>query len=70
MLEEQNKLLEMDVTAEIKANKIMEKTLKSQEELLVNISHELKTPLNVISATAQLLEMYYKDDSIVNKKDI
>lgn len=70
MLEEQNKLLEMDVTAEIKANKVMEKTLKSQEELLVNISHELKTPLNVISATAQLLEMYYKDDSIVNKKDI
>jgi PAS domain S-box len=70
MLEEQNKLLEMDVTAEIKANKIMEITLKSQEELLVNISHELKTPLNVISATVQLLEMYYMDDSIVNKKDI
>lgn len=70
MLEEQNKLLEMDVTAEIKTNKIMEKTLKSQEELLVNISHELKTPLNVISATAQLLEMYYMDDSIINKKDI
>ncbi|OOM68708.1 ATP-binding protein [Clostridium sp. BL-8] len=69
MLEEQNKLLEMDVTAEIKANKIMEKTLKSQEELLVNISHELKTPLNVISATAQLLEMYYMNDSIINKKD-
>lgn len=69
MLEEQNKLLEMDVTAEIKTNKIMEKTLKSQEELLVNISHELKTPLNVISATAQLLEMYYMDDSIINKKD-
>ncbi|WP_236897835.1 PAS domain-containing sensor histidine kinase [Clostridium beijerinckii] len=70
MLEEQNKLLEMDVTAEIKANKIMENTLKKQEELLVNISHELKTPLNVISATAQLLEMYYMDDSIINKKDI
>lgn len=68
-LEEQNKALEMDVSAEIKANKIMEKTLKSQEELLVNISHELKTPLNVISATAQLLEMYYKDDSIISKKD-
>lgn len=68
-LEEQNKALEMDVSAEINANKIMEKTLKSQEELLVNISHELKTPLNVISATAQLLEMYYKDDSIISKKD-
>jgi PAS domain S-box-containing protein len=68
-LEEQNKALEMSVNAEIKANKIMEDTLRAQEELLVNISHELKTPLNVISATAQLLEIYYKDDSIINKKD-
>lgn len=69
-LQEQKKELENDVTAEIRANKIMEKTLKSQEELLVNISHELKTPLNVISSTAQLLGMYYRSDSIENKKDI
>jgi PAS domain S-box-containing protein len=68
-LQEQKKALELDVTAEIRANQIMEKTLKSQEELLVNISHELKIPLNVISSTAQLLDMYYKSDSLENKKD-
>jgi len=68
-LQEQKKALELDVTAEIKANQIMEKTLKSQEELFVNISHELKTPLNVISSTAQLLDMYFKNDSLEHKKD-
>jgi signal transduction histidine kinase len=36
----------------------MEKALKSQGEFLVNISHELKTPLNVIFATAQLFDLY------------
>lgn len=69
-LQEQKRALEIDVNTEIKANQIMEKTLKSQEELLVNISHELKTPLNVISSTAQLLDMYYKSGSLENKKDI
>lgn len=69
-LQEQKKALEIDVDAEIKANQIMERTLKAQEELLVNISHELKTPLNVISSTAQLLDMYYKSGSLENKKDI
>lgn len=69
-LQEQKKALEIDVDTEIKANQLMEKTLKSQEELLVNISHELKTPLNVISSTAQLLDMYYKSGSLENKKDI
>ena len=68
-LEEQKKELEIDITTEMKANKIMERTLKSQGELLVNISHELKTPLNVISSTAQLLDMYYKSGSLDSKND-
>ena len=68
-LQEQKKALEMDFIAEIQANQIMEKTLKAQEELLVNISHELKTPLNVIFSTAQLLDMYYKSGSLENKRD-
>jgi PAS domain S-box-containing protein len=68
-LQEQKKELEKKIITEIKANQIMEKTLKSQEELFINISHEFKTPLNVISATAQLVDMYYKNDLMEEKKD-
>ena len=62
-------VLIIDVTAEIKSSIVMEKTLKSQEEFLANISHELKTPLNVIFATAQLLNMYCTDSSLEEKKE-
>ncbi|HEY5587172.1 MAG TPA: PAS domain-containing protein [Ruminiclostridium sp.] len=62
-------ILIIDVTSEIKSNIGMEKILKLQEEFFANISHELKTPLNVISATVQLLKMYYSDESLYEKKD-
>ena len=42
---------------------------KAQGEFLVNISHELKTPLNVIFSTAQLFDMYCKSGSLDEKKD-
>jgi len=51
-------ILLIDVTAEINSNIAMEEKLKLQGEFVANISHELKTPLNVIFATAQLLNMY------------
>jgi len=62
-------ILIIDVTTEIKSNIVMEKALKSQGEFLVNISHELKTPLNVIFATAQLFNMYCNSGSLDEKKD-
>lgn len=62
-------MLIIDITDEIKSNKIMKKTLKSQEELLVNISHELKTPLNVIYSTIQLFNMYLEKGSLDQNKD-
>ena len=58
----------IDVTYEIKAKQQMEQTLKLQEEFLTNISHELKTPLNVIFSSSQLLELYLKNDSMVENK--
>ena len=62
-------VLLIDVTPEIKSNIVMEKALKLQGEFLVNISHELKTPLNVIFATTQLLNMYCTSESLDQKKD-
>ncbi|MBU3189495.1 PAS domain-containing protein [Clostridium bowmanii] len=59
----------IDVTAEIKSNIVMEKALKLQGEFLVNISHELKTPLNVIFATAQLFDLYCNSGSLDDKKN-
>ena len=43
---------------------------KEQGEYFVNISHELKTPLNVICATAQLFDMYSNDDLNKNRNSI
>lgn len=54
-----------DITHDIKI-KNMEKTIKMQEELISNVSHELKTPLNVIFSTNQLLQMYLRNDSFKN----
>ena len=59
-----------DMAAElIVANKELIIANKAQGEFLVNISHELKTPLNVIFSTAQLFSMYCNSGSLDEKKD-
>ena len=42
---------------------------KRQGEFFVNLSHELKTPLNVINSAVQLLQMYCNSSSLDEKKD-
>lgn len=59
----------IDVTQEVRANNHMEKTLKTHEEFFANISHELKTPLNVIFSTAQLFNLYLKNDCITDQRE-
>ncbi|MGG0644065.1 ATP-binding protein [Sporosarcina gallistercoris] len=56
--------LGIDISDEELANKTMEKLLKDQEELFINTSHELKTPLTVIFSGAQLLNLYLERDSL------
>lgn len=45
-----------------KLNMQLEKALKLQEEIFANVSHELKTPLNVIFATNQMLDLYMNSE--------
>lgn len=54
------------------SNKIKE-TLKIQDEIFANVSHELKTPLNVIFSANQLTEFYLKnsllEDNLEDNKE-
>lgn len=59
-----NKLLLEEI-----ANKEIEKILKVQEEIFINTSHELKTPLNVIFSSSQLLNLFLEKDSLGDAKD-
>lgn len=61
--------LSIDITDEVKAKNKMEETLKVQDEIFSNISHELKTPLNVIFSTNQLMQLYLKNDLLESNKE-
>ncbi len=40
----------------------IEENIRINDELFINASHELKTPLNIIYSAAQLIELYIKSD--------
>lgn len=46
----------------------VENIVRINDELLINASHELKTPLNIIYGAAQLLEQYAKNDNQKSEK--
>jgi len=60
VLKEKDTLLSDAVTRNFE----LKKTLKEQEEFFSNISHEFKTPLNVIFASLQLMDLYTDETSV------
>lgn len=58
-----------DITEEILAKNKIEEASKLQGEIFINVSHELKTPLNVIFSSTQLMEMYLNNDSLEDSKE-
>lgn len=59
----------IDITDEGLYNEEMANALKVQEEVFINTSHELKTPLNIIFSASQLLNVYLQKASIESNKD-
>ena len=57
-----------DITEQVKTDLIereikeKEKLNQSKNEFFINMSHELKTPLNLIHSSNQLIEVVYKND--------
>jgi PAS domain S-box-containing protein len=58
-----------DITEKETHSRKLEELLKMQDELYLNVSHELKTPLNVIFSANQMIDIYLKDNKIEDKKD-
>lgn len=62
-------ILFKDITDEVMYNRKLEELIKMQDEIYVNVSHELKTPLNVMYSANQLMDVYLKSNSIKTNKE-
>lgn len=51
-----------EICAENSGDINIEENIKINDELFINASHELKTPLNIIYSAAQLIELYIESD--------
>lgn len=63
-------VITVDVTAEVNDKEKMEKSLKVQDEIFANVSHEIKTPISVIYSANQMIDMYIKNNIVENKDKI
>ncbi len=53
-----------NINEEVNERNEIERNIRMQNEIFANVSHELKTPLNVIFSTVQLLEIYSSKESL------
>ncbi len=61
-------ILLKNISEQIKTNQELKRSLEAHEEVFANIAHELKTPLNVIYSANQLMEYYFKTDSVAENR--
>lgn len=54
--------------SEIEKNQLLEKMILMKDEFLSTISHEFKTPLNVINSAIQAMELLCKDELSIRAK--
>lgn len=54
-----NRDISEQITAELNNKEALENAIKMKDEFLTTITHEFKTPLNVIIAALQMIEMVY-----------
>lgn len=67
ILDEENKLVAgvvccREITNEVLEKQQLKRNLKEQEEFFSNMSHEFKTPLNVIFSALQIIDLHTKND--------
>lgn len=69
-LQLKNKLIELEkATLALKESQEKLEYDKLKNEFFANISHEFKTPLNILLSSLQLLDLYRKNGAIIDESD-
>lgn len=69
-----NLILEQRVNDQVKelkkAKEIAEELNEAKSNYIANMSHELRTPLNILLSTTQLINLYLKEEKVLDKEKI
>lgn len=56
--------ISFDISDEEKTKNVMKHSLIIQDDIYANITHELRTPVNVMYSATQMIELYLKNDNL------